>query len=285
MEARSHSKVIRFSIIFAAFVLGSCANQASANIIFETEITSIDLTGGPFAMPLASDPGNQLPDSVGGYGWVDSHVELTLSSQRTVNPGPASTGMTWAWGFQNPSTEPIVPEDLHGQLFQVDSFFDVFFDITFTDVDLRAGRDYAGQPPGASIMLPDNGPANIWASYQATFDKDAANFGLLPPPSVDPYIGFFLTEIPLGGDINGNGENDKIKFTLGYMYIEDDFTTAMFEGAVVDESTDPPFTIGLGGSSTVWSDLQNPVIPVPGSLALGGIGAGLVGWLRRRRAL
>jgi len=37
---------------------------------------------------------------------------------------------------------------------------------------------------------------------------------LIPPPETDPYIGHFLVEIPLGADINGNGENDKIKFTL-----------------------------------------------------------------------
>jgi PKD repeat protein len=37
---------------------------------------------------------------------------------------------------------------LDGEQFFVDSFFDVFFDITVTDVDARPGRDYAGQPDG-----------------------------------------------------------------------------------------------------------------------------------------
>ena len=52
---------------------------------FDTELVSLNLLGGPFAMPLASDPDNDLGDSVEGYGFVDSQVEVTLSSQRPVS--------------------------------------------------------------------------------------------------------------------------------------------------------------------------------------------------------
>jgi len=300
------------------------ARPVNAAIIeFDTELTSLNLSGGPFPIPLASDPTNLLGDSVSGYGFVDTFVTISLSSQRVAAPGPSSLGHVRAFlgqdpvgGVDSPGELTVIdPNELDGQEFFVDSFFDVFFDITVTDVDSRAGRDYAGQADGASILLPNNGPAHMSSFYRAIFDKDAPNFGLIPPPEVDPYIGHFDIEIPLGGDINGNGENDKIKFTLATHSagdanrtfivlpdgsVIDEFDTAAFlEGAVVDESTDPPFTIGaqlpnglpdpaaFGGPTTATSQLLNSTIPEPGSIIvwslLGALGI-TAGWWRRRRA-
>jgi hypothetical protein len=281
---------------------------------FDTSLESLNLSGGPYPMPLASDPGNLLGDSVDGFGFVDSVVTLTLSSQRPVDPGPDSLGTACAFFFGDSDGEaslrvaqgcgfdegpgggdpqPINPSELDGHVFFVDSFFDVFFDITVTDVDSRPGRDFAGQSDGAAILLTDNGPANMQSSYSAIFDAGAPNFGLVPPPQVSPYIGHFLIEIPLGGDINGNGENDKIKFTIASHAagdenrtftqlpdgtIIDEFDSAAFlAGAIVDESTDPPFTLGAGspsapaftgpgaltGPTTATSTLLNPVVQPP----------------------
>lgn len=148
-----------------------------------------------------------------------------------------------------------------GQEFFVASCFDVSFDIRVTDVDDGAGRDYAGQPDSASFTLIGNGPAFMQSQSRltVTFDKNTLNFGLLPPPQSDPYIGHFKIEIPLGGTINGNGEDDKTKFTLAshtagdrdHTFVVlpdgtvlDEFDSAAFvEGAVVDVTTDPPFTL------------------------------------------
>lgn len=291
---------------------------------FNTEMTSLNLTGGPFPMPLASDPSNVLGDSVDGYGFVNSQVSLSLSSQRVGNPGPQSTGQSFAFLGELPAApsaasigdlgEPalIDPDELDGEQFYVESFFDVFFDITVADVDNRPGRDFAGQPGGSSIQLQNNGPASMQSSYAAVFDKDAPNFGLIPPPEADPYIGHFEIEIPLGGDINGNGENDKIKFTLATHSVGDEnrqfvilpdgttideFDSAAFlEGAVVDESTDPPFTIGaidpntglpdpivFGGPTTATSQLQNPIVPEPVSAMVWLMGLTTLGVVTRRR--
>ena len=63
-------------------------------------------------MPLASDPGNLLGDSVEGYGFVNSEVTLTLSSQRLVSPGPPSLGQV-SWRIARyrivPASEPRSP--------------------------------------------------------------------------------------------------------------------------------------------------------------------------------
>ena len=313
-------------LMTAAWWAGASVYPAHAGVStftfleFETELLELNLTGGPFPIPLASDPGNALGDSIEGYGFVDSIVSISLSSQRSINPGPPSLGTACAFsGGQAGSAEhgcgggdppPIDPNELDGQPFFVDSFFDVFFDITVTDVDNRPGRDYAGQANGASFELIDNGPAAMSSFYQRDFDKDAPNFGLIPPPEVAPYIGHFLIEIPLGGDINGNGENDKIKFTLATHSAGDENRTfivlpdgtvvdtfdsaAALEGAIVDESSDPPFTIGMidpstglpdpnsfGGPTTAQSRLVNPIVPEPASAGL--LALGLLIWAVRRR--
>ena len=315
---------VAFGLVIA--LVAAPVHAVPATVIeFDTELTQMTLAGGPFPIPLASDPGNNLGDSVEGYGFVDSDVTITLSSQRVTSPGQPSLGhVTATTAPPNPTggelvvsgvpdPEPINPDDLHGQTFYVDSFFDVYFDITFTDVDSRGGRDYAGQPDGASIVFQDNGASRTTARYEAIFDKDAPTFGLLPPPEAEPWVGFVDVEIALGADINGNGENDKIKFTLGTISAGDENRTfielpdgtvilefdagALFEGAVVDESTDPPFTIGatgptaglpdpaaFGGPTTAESNLLNPLAGQPGvpePAGLGLIGLAMLGMKQR----
>ena len=301
-------------VVVMGLAVGLIVPIAQAKIVgeiqFDTEMVSWGFSGGPFPMPLASDPGNNLGDSVDGYGFVNSTVALTLSSERASSPGPPSLGRVDAFRAGNNNPVPLMlidPEELDGELFQVDSFFDVFFDITFTDADLRPGRDYAGQPDGASLSFLDNGPNNVLSAYDAVFDAHAPNYGLFPAAEANPWIGFFQIEIPLGADINGNAEPDKIKFTIGtisagdtnrtFIELPDGTVIDMFdagvtlEGTVVDQSTDPPFVIGaylpsglpdpnaFGGPTTANSTLRNPVVPEPAGLGL----VGLAMLARRRR--
>ncbi len=297
-----------FTALFVIGLLGTAPNaSAQMAIKYEVTWTSFDVAGGPFLVPFASDPANMLGDSIEGFGFVESVVTVTLSSQRPTTPGPPSLGEVCALEMLPPDRLgdpegrgdvvgcvdplPIVdPDLLDGSPFMVDSFFDVFFDITFTDVDARPGRDYAGMPDGASTVFQDNGPLQVIVSYPATFSATGDLWGLAPPPEASPYFSPALIEIPLGGDINQNGEDDKIKITLwtssigdaGRVFISgagDSVNVAfdsglVIEGVVVDESTDPPFTLGfysapgqpdltsLGGPGTWNALLANGVVPV-----------------------
>jgi len=126
-------------------------------------------------------------------------------------------------------------------------------DITVTDVDPRPARDHAGQPDGAAVTLQDVPAPGMRSLYSRPFDASAPNFGQIPPPEVAPYIGHCDIVIPLGGDLNGNGTNDVLKFTLATHSVGDEnreflilpdgtvldeFDSAAFlEGAVVDETS------------------------------------------------
>lgn len=117
-----------FALALGAAQARATAIAGSAVLRFDTELTSMHLTGGPFPMRLAA-----------GWEFVDSNVAITSSSQRAANPGPGSLGQAIASegagaGLQAGAglgqVEPIDPNALHGQQFHVSSFFDVFFEKT-----------------------------------------------------------------------------------------------------------------------------------------------------------
>ena len=90
--------------------LATAQPSGGTTLLFETEIVELNLSGPPVPLPLASDPANDLdgsdggPPSVDGYGFVNSAVTITLSSQRSVDPGPPSQGEAFAFGPTAPQT-------------------------------------------------------------------------------------------------------------------------------------------------------------------------------------
>jgi hypothetical protein len=73
LQRRPIGWVAVIALTVVACLLGSAgavsAGVSGGNFVqiqFDTELTSLDLRGGPFPIPLASDPGNLLGDSIGG---------------------------------------------------------------------------------------------------------------------------------------------------------------------------------------------------------------------------
>jgi hypothetical protein len=244
---------------------------------FDQELTSMDLNVKGALLPL-------------GPGWSPILVDIHLGESASL----ASKGKAFASSGNVPPNagDPLI----------VSSFFDVFFDINITDVDpfLNFG---GGPTDGLSLTYPNNGPAHIENLYFTSLDPSAPNFGLIPPPEAAPSIGFFEIEIPFGADFNGNGENDKMKFTLVAITAGDANRTFVtlpdgtiintydaimdISGAIVDESQDPPFgPITLTGPVTATTKLVGVTsTPDGGStlLLLTGALAGLCGLRRIRR--
>ena len=153
----------------------------------------------------------------------------------------------------------------------VDNSFDEEF---FADATLN---------PGVSVVS-DEGyvTSGYWYDYLGigipastttfTFDTDIVGYG-----------GDWDTSPPSGNPAGG------IAFSADGAYVDSVGDWEVFYGFFGFTSTTPFNTVVLGGSSggdmIALDNMVYSVIPAPGAILLGGIGVGLVGWLKRRKTL
>lgn len=296
------------SRVTCASVVLLCVVMQPAHAIFidpsipiTTELLSFGPDGinGDVFMPLtnAATTSTELgaPVATGdGYGWVKANIAITLSTT-IPSTGQATLGKPTFFG------EGAVPDGLgcsfgesssgdveNGDTVCVDSFFNVFFDVTISDIDGTAGF-FNGLGP-ASFGLNAQGPLFMEFQGECIADTSKVNFGCLPPEG-SPYIGHFKIDAPLGVDVNGNGPLDFLHFVFGShnvggvtntfvdgnQVIDEFGSTIAGTGSVDDIETDPPFVFTLTGPTTAsQSPTFGPSVPEPSYLLLLSAGFGLM---------
>jgi len=256
--------------------------------IVTTPITVFSGTG-TGSVPLASDPGNALGDSINGYGYVNATATISASSTKS------SAGTT------------TIDFDLTALTVHVSSVFSLNLDVTLVDADDRPGRDFAtGSPKLLTPMTP----------LEIGVDGDVDLLSLLaalPPTATDAEIlGAIIgaatvshsvvdAKYALGVDVNQNGAFDVLTLrtadldpTLLSLDVTDGDLEALidaitsgtlttpieieagvsvtglsltFTGDVFDVTSDPPFTLSFSGVTLASTDL-NGNLPEPSSLWL-----------------
>jgi hypothetical protein len=233
------------------------------------DLSSVNLTG-TGAIPLGRAGG-------GGYQFVDSQVVISASA------GGVAT-------LTSGENDPII---VQGTPLSLRITFTATGSLSFTDID--PVNDYFGLPSTferTNVMV-----SNIVEEAGVCIaDLTKPNYGCLPPMGL-PFTGITGLRVDLPVDIDGNGLLDKILINPLMHEVGEILSTtgtpstvtttytlnSILNGAVLDQASDPPFTINLTGPVTGTQTIVVNPIPEPGTYLLCGLAlAGLVAVRRRK---
>jgi len=294
----SHPIVSRTSLRAGAFAaaltlagVGPSAHAGGGATIHDIDFFFESLSfGGDAAMPLGA-----------GLGNVDSRIRFTMVAD-PVGGGLASGNTRLA---ENCISNCGVLDP--GENLFVESFFDVFFDITIEDIDPQ--NNFAGYVDGsiihlgAGLRMGDNPfVPQCHANLAQAFDGCGMLMGASAFDDYDSDEDLALS-LGLGADVTGDSVLDAITMTPGVDFLQIQFSdplSTVVAGGVTKQTyaitsvlwqftINPPFSIGELTGNAVVTTQADPGLPAPepAALLLLGTGLGLLGLSRalaRRRA-
>jgi len=281
------TSILGIGLLWSAGTLATAAEPPQ--LFFDTEISSISLSGGPFSLPLGPD-GSAVDTTVGATKAQDHNSSRSNRTSSVISPGDPD------------DPDPIDPTRLHGTSYQIDSFFDVFFELTFASPLMST--EYGA---GGRLILESDAAARLTRSPASpyTFDGSAPDFDMLSSSdnlnrALEHHGHVTVLKIAMGGDVDGTGGDEELSLLsngivmttvpgsdsylpLPNGLIQHSFDTTLFmTGSIDDSDSSVPFTIGpLFGRVVEVGRLSNAIVPEPASILLLSMGALMASCSRR----